>query len=287
MERGVPIGIAVTTGNEADVQLADVISWMADDPDTRVIMVYMEGCRDGERLRRALAKAHAARKPVVVVKVGRTALGAQAARSHTAALAGDDAVYDALFRQYGVYRARDIEEFFNVAQGAALAGLARNDRLALFTVSGGVGAFMADEASSIGLDVAELPMPAQQEILALVPFAAPRNPIDITGQISNDRTLIDRATRIVLDAVRDYQGNYRKDMDYDAEETTLAHQRHTLDVCAGVIAALKNRLGLASLSGIVYSITEIPVDLIRQIVDARVAELARLPLLETFLAPDR
>ncbi|MEI6547257.1 MAG: acetate--CoA ligase family protein [Burkholderiales bacterium] len=199
-DRGVGLSVWASTGNEADVQLADVISWMADDPDTRVIMVYMEGCRDGERLRRALAKAHAARKPVVVVKVGRTALGAQAARSHTAALAGDDAVYDALFRQYGVYRARDIEEFFNVAQGAALAGLARNDRLALFTVSGGVGAFMADEASSIGLDVAELPMPAQQEILSLVPFAAPRNPIDITGQISNDRTLIDRATRIVLDA---------------------------------------------------------------------------------------
>jgi acyl-CoA synthetase (NDP forming) len=197
-ERGVGLSVWASTGNEADVQLADVIEWMAHDPDTRVIMAYIEGCRDGDRMRRALAAAHAVGKPVVAVKVGRTALGAQAAASHTASLAGDDAVYDAMFRQYGVYRARDVEEFFNVAHGAAIAGLPRNDRLALFTLSGGVGAFMADEAASIGLDVAETAPDAQREILELVPFAAPRNPIDITGQVTNDRSLIARATRLQL-----------------------------------------------------------------------------------------
>jgi len=124
---------------------------------------------------------------------------AAARRSHTASLAGDDAVYDALFRQYGVYRARDIQEFFDVAHGAAVAGLPRNDRIALFTLSGGVGAFMADEAADVGLDVAETSAAAQRQILDWVPFAAPRNPIDITGQVSNDRSLIDRATRVVLE----------------------------------------------------------------------------------------
>jgi acetate---CoA ligase (ADP-forming) len=198
-ERGIGLSVWASTGNEVDVQVADVIEWMAHDPNTRVIMAYIEGCRDGDRLRRALASAHAAKKPVVVVKVGRTALGAQAARSHTASLAGDDAVYDALFRQYGVYRARDIQEFFDVAHGAAVAGLPRNDRIALFTLSGGVGAFMADEAASVGLDVAETSAEAQRQILDWVPFAAPRNPIDITGQVSNDRSLIDRATRVVLE----------------------------------------------------------------------------------------
>jgi acyl-CoA synthetase (NDP forming) len=196
------LSVWASTGNEVDVQVADVIEWMAHDPNTQVIMAYIEGCRDGDRLRRALAAAHAAhaaKKPVVVVKVGRTALGAQAARSHTASLAGDDAVYDALFRQYGVYRARDIQEFFDVAHGAAVAGLPRNDRIALFTLSGGVGAFMADEAASVGLDVAETSAGAQRQILDWVPFAALRNPIDITGQVSNDRSLIDRATRVVLE----------------------------------------------------------------------------------------
>jgi acyl-CoA synthetase (NDP forming) len=94
--------------------------------------------------------------------------------------------------------ARDVEEFFSVAHGAAVAGLPSNDRIALFTLSGGVGAFMADEAATIGLDVAETPAAAQAEILSWVPFAAPRNPVDITGQVSQDRTLIDRATRAIL-----------------------------------------------------------------------------------------
>ncbi|MCA3180842.1 MAG: acetate--CoA ligase family protein [Burkholderiaceae bacterium] len=199
-DRGIGLSVWASTGNEADVQVADVIAWMARDPHTSVIMAYIEGVRDGDRMRRALADAHAARKPVVVVKVGRTALGAQAAASHTASLAGDDAVYDALFRQYGVYRARDIEEFFNVAHGAAVAGLPRNDRIALFTLSGGVGAFMADEAATVGLDVAETAPAVQAEILSWVPFAAPRNPIDITGQVSQDPSLIERATRAVLGA---------------------------------------------------------------------------------------
>lgn len=199
-DRGIGLSVWASTGNEADVQVADIIAWMVRDPNTRVIMAYIEGCRDGERLRRALGDAHAAGKPVIVVKVGRTELGAQAAQSHTASLAGDDAVYDTLFRQYGAYRARDIEEFFNVAHGAVVAGLPRNDRVALFTLSGGVGAFMADEAATIGLDVAEMPAAAQQQILALVPFAAPRNPIDITGQVSNDRSLIGRASRIAIEA---------------------------------------------------------------------------------------
>jgi acyl-CoA synthetase (NDP forming) len=197
-ERGIGLSVWASTGNEVDVELADVIAWMARDRHTTVIMAYVEGVRDGERMRRALAAAHAARKPVVVVKVGRTPLGAQAARSHTASLAGDDAVYDALFRSHGVYRARDIDEFFNVAHAAAVTGLPRNDRVALLTLSGGVGAFMADEASSIGLDVAETAPEAQAEILSWVPFAAPRNPIDITGQVVQDRSLIDRATRSVL-----------------------------------------------------------------------------------------
>ncbi|MEI7447669.1 MAG: CoA-binding protein, partial [Burkholderiales bacterium] len=197
-DRGIGLSVWASTGNEADVQVADVIAWMARDANTKVIMAYIEGVRDGDRMRRALADAHAAGKPVVVVKVGRTALGAQAAASHTASLAGDDAVYDTMFRQYGVYRARDVEEFFSVAHGAAVAGLPSNDRIALFTLSGGVGAFMADEAATIGLDVAETPAAAQAEILSWVPFAAPRNPVDITGQVSQDRTLIDRATRAIL-----------------------------------------------------------------------------------------
>ena len=198
-ERGVGLSLWATTGNEADVQFADCLAWLAQDPGTDVIMGYMEGCRDGPRLRAALALAQAAGKPVVMVKVGSTALGAQAAASHTAALAGDDAVYGAIFRRYGVLRAHTLTEFFDLAHSAAVAGRPRDRSIGLFTLSGGVGALMADDASAQGLDVRPLSDAAQNRLREWVPFAAPRNPVDITGQVTNDMTLMERTARVMLD----------------------------------------------------------------------------------------
>jgi acyl-CoA synthetase (NDP forming) len=197
--RGVGLSLWATTGNEADVQFADCLAWLAQDPATDVIMGYMEGCRDGPRLRAALALAQAHGKPVVMVKVGSTALGAQAAASHTAALAGDDAVYSAVFRQYGVLRARNLTEFFDLAHSAAVAGRPRDRSIGLFTLSGGVGALMADEASAQGMDVQPLSEAAQDTLRSWVPFAAPRNPVDITGQVTNDMSLLERSARVMLD----------------------------------------------------------------------------------------
>jgi acyl-CoA synthetase (NDP forming) len=198
-ERGIGLSQWITTGNEADIDFADCVEWLAHDPQTRVIMGYMEGCRDGARLRRALAAAHAAGKPVVMVKVGRTEAGAQAAASHTAALAGNDAVYDTVLREHGVHRARDIAEFFGIAAAADVGGLPRDRSLGVFTVSGGVGVLMADEASQAGLDLRAMPEAAQAHIREWVPFAAPLNPVDITGQVTNDPDLIERSARLMLD----------------------------------------------------------------------------------------
>ncbi|MDA7416862.1 acetate--CoA ligase family protein [Xenophilus arseniciresistens] len=198
-ERGVGLSTWATTGNEADVQLADCLAWLAEDPDTDVIMAYMEGCRDGPRLRAALALAQQRAKPVVMVKIGSTELGAQAAASHTAALAGDDAVYDAVFRRYGVLRARSLTQFFDLAHSAAVAGRPRDRAIGLFTLSGGVGALMADDAAAQGLDVPALSDAAQATLREWVPFAAPRNPVDITGQVTNDLSLMERSARLMLE----------------------------------------------------------------------------------------
>lgn len=190
-ERGLGLSHWISTGNEADIDVADCINWLAHDADTRVIMAYMEGCRDGAKLRGALAAARDAGKPVVVTKIGRTQAGAQAAASHTAALAGDDAVYDALFRQYGALRARSIEDFFNL--GYALdtwQQRPRGKRLGIFTISGGVGALMADEAEEAGLSLPEPDAAAQARLLERVPFAGPRNPVDVTGQVVSEPGLL-------------------------------------------------------------------------------------------------
>lgn len=195
-DRGHSLSYMFTTGNEADVDIGDCTAFLAEDPDTEAILLYMEGCRNGPKFLAALERARERETPVVAVKLGRTEAGAAAAASHTAALAGEDAVYDSLFRQFGVYRADSIEEFFDVARSCVIGSRPVNERVALVTVSGGVGVLMADDANRRGLEVAPMPEAAQRRMLDLVPFAAARNPIDVTGQILNDPTLLDQAVEL-------------------------------------------------------------------------------------------
>ena len=197
-ERGIGFSHMITTGNEADVQAADALAYLAGDAGTKVILLYLEGCRDGARMLEALEIARRNAKPIVAIKLGRTDAGAKAAQSHTAALAGSDAVFDAVFRQLGVYRASNIEEFFDVGCACAIGTYPPNNKVGIVTVSGGVGVLMADDAATRGLDVEELPLSTQKKFLELVPFAGVRNPLDVTGQIINDRSLLEKAITLVL-----------------------------------------------------------------------------------------
>ena len=197
-DRGIGFSHMITTGNEADVQAADALAWLAGDEATKIIMLYLEGCRDGARMLEALTLARHKQKAVVAIKLGRTDAGIKAAQSHTAALAGSDAVFDAVFRQLGVYRAHNIEEFFDVGCACAIGTFPPNNKVGIVTVSGGVGVLMADDAASRGLDVEELPKSTQAKFLELVPFAGVRNPLDVTGQIINDRSLLEKAMTLVL-----------------------------------------------------------------------------------------
>lgn len=198
-ERGIGLSHWVTTGNEADVDMSDCLDWMIDDAPTKVILAYMEGCRNGAKLVRVLDKARAARKPIVIVKVGRTDLGAAAAASHTAALAGADAIYDAVFKQYGVHRATTIDEAFDVAYAVSVGGLPRGRSIGMLTASGGAGVLMVDEAASLGLDAREMPDHAQKQILARVAFASARNPVDVTAQITTDDELLPLSYKLMLE----------------------------------------------------------------------------------------
>ncbi|MFC7608050.1 hypothetical protein [Teichococcus aestuarii] len=110
------LSCVVTTGNEADLNIGHMIGWMAQDPGTEVIAAYAEGIRDAESFLAALELARRNRKPVVMMKVGRSAVGSAAARSHTASIAGDDAVTDAVLAEYGVVRARTTEEMLDIAR---------------------------------------------------------------------------------------------------------------------------------------------------------------------------
>ena len=197
--RGLPMARWLATGNEADIDFADGVAWLAGDPETQVIMGYMEGFRDGRKLIAALELARAAGKPVVIMKVGGTVAGAEAAQSHTAALSGSKAVFEAVLRQCGVQIASSVDEFFDTGY-ACLYGLQPTSRrLGLLTVSGGAGVLMADAAEQAGLEIPALPDTAQAALKAIVPFAGARNPVDVTGQSTNDPDAFGRFIRVMVE----------------------------------------------------------------------------------------
>ena len=198
-KRNIDIRYWVTTGNEVDVSVPEVLGWLAEQDDVSVIMAHAEGISDRDALLRALGTARARRKPVVFQKVGVTEVGAQAARSHTASLAGADPIYEAAFRQFGAYRARDTDEMLDIAYAASFGVFPKSPRVALVSISGGVGVQMADAAVGLGLDVAPLSASAQARLKAALPYASPRNPVDITAQAFNRVELISDNLGIVFE----------------------------------------------------------------------------------------
>ena len=201
--KGLGVRYWLTTGNECDVNVAEGIAWAAQRDEIEVIVAYAEGVRDGPALCRSLAVARSRRKPVIFMKVGRSEIGAQAAASHTASLAGADAIYDAVFRQHGAHRARSTEEMIDLAYVSSAGVFPTGRRIGLVTISGGVGVQMADAADDLGFEVAAMPEAAQAALKQILPYAATRNPVDITAQAFNDIGLVSKNFRLMLD-----QGGY-------------------------------------------------------------------------------
>jgi acyl-CoA synthetase (NDP forming) len=200
-ERGIGVSRFLTTGNECDVDIADAIGFLAQDDATKVVLAVLETCRDAPRLVRALEMAREAGKPVVVLKIGSTAAGQAAAASHTGALAGSDAVFDAVFARTGAVRVRSVEALLDLGHAAAVCGeaLPRGRRTMLLTASGGFGVMLADAATQVGLAL-PTPEPAtQQRILAQVPFASARNPVDATATMGARPEVLVEILAAILD----------------------------------------------------------------------------------------
>jgi acetate---CoA ligase (ADP-forming) len=189
--RGIGASLCIMTGNEADVTVGECIGWLAENPEVDVIAAYIEGIREAPGLIAAFETAHAARKPIVMMKVGRSALGTAAARSHTASIAGDDAVTEAVMGEFGVVRARTSEEMLDIAQTATRRIYPVRNTLGMFTVSGGAGVLVSDVAEQLGLPMPPMPEDAQARLRSLVSFCAPRNPVDATAQVGNDLNLLE------------------------------------------------------------------------------------------------
>ena len=188
VQRGVGISRMVTTGNEAEVDLADGIAALARDPATRVILCCMETCRDGARLTQALAIAREHQTPVVVLKIGATEQGQAAAASHTGALAASDAVIDAVLRRHGALRVRSHEDLVEIGQALSQLlpdSLPRRPAVTLVAASGGFGIMMADAMSNAGLALPALAPATRERIHKVLPGASTNNPVDASAQISS------------------------------------------------------------------------------------------------------
>ncbi len=200
--RGIGISYWVTTGNEADITIAECIGFMADQPNVNTIMVYAEGINDTEGLASALRLARANRKPVIFVKVGRTEAGAKAAASHTASLAVSDTACDAFLKQHGAYRADTTDEMVECAYACQQGIFPAGDKVGLVSISGGAGVQMADRCDAEGLTVPEYPADLQKDLKAMLPLAGTANPVDMTA-------LVVEKTDIMIDtfqAVSDRSG---------------------------------------------------------------------------------
>ena len=183
---GVGVSKAVSAGNAAQTTLADYYEYFAEDPETAVVLSYLEGVGDGRRLLAAI-RSLVRRKPLVVLKGGVAAEGKRAAASHTGSLASDDRIFDGIARQLGVVRAPTVEHAFEWAATFATQPLPRGRRVAVLTSAGGWGVLAADACAAAGLVLAPLPDDVRRAIDGMVPARWSRsNPIDLAGGETRD-----------------------------------------------------------------------------------------------------
>lgn len=180
-DRGLGLANWISTGNQADIDVADAIAYYAGDPATKTIAVYMEDASRGLKLCQALELARQAKKPVVVLKVGTTPLGGIAAAGHTASMYVEDRIVDDLFAQYGVLRAGSVNELIDLAAACNAGVVPSSPDVAVVSVSGGGAVMISDAAAKRGLNLVDYPADALAELKKTNAFVNDRNPIDISA----------------------------------------------------------------------------------------------------------
>ncbi|MFO7618115.1 MAG: acetate--CoA ligase family protein [Thermoplasmata archaeon] len=172
----------VSVGNKADLEEADLLAYLIDDPDTKIILLYIEGVNEGERMAGFLKEA-TAKKPVIVIKSGRSKRGAMAAASHTGALAGADEIFDSIMKQCGVIRAESLQEAFNWCKFLSFSPLPKGRNSVIITNGGGIGVMATDACEKYGVELLDDAQTTKEIFSSVTPdFGSTRNPIDITGQ---------------------------------------------------------------------------------------------------------
>ena len=175
------VSAIVGLGNKSDLDEDDLLTYFEQDPDTHIVAMHLEDLKDGRAFVEA-AQRITKKKPVVVLKAGRTESGAKAASSHTGALAGNDKVYDDILKQSGVVRAYSLNDMLEFARGIPVLPTPKGENVIIITGAGGSGVLLSDAVVENGLSLMEMPQDLDEAFKAFIPpFGASGNPIDITG----------------------------------------------------------------------------------------------------------
>ena len=197
--RGVGLSHIISAGNAIGVQFHEYIDYLGQDEATKVILMYMEGIKEGAQIVQ-VAREVSKRKPIVILKVGRSKAGARAAASHTGSLAADDAIVDAAFRQAGIVRVTNVDEMFDVAMSFANMPLSKGNRVGIVSEGGGDNSVAADNAEHFGLEVPVLPQPTQDKIRPFLLAGMPAsNPIDYGGTAEENPDMINKVVEVLME----------------------------------------------------------------------------------------
>ena len=181
MLKGLGCSLCVASGNEADLHIEDYLEYLSQDPHTKVILCYIEGFKDGRRFLK-VAEEVSKKKPIIAIKVGRTQAGVRAASSHTASIAGSDAIFDAACRQAGVVRAASLDEMLNIGIAFLRQPIPKGRRLGIVTAGGGWGVLAADACAERGFDLVKFPDEVIKELDSFLPAWWSRgNPVDLVA----------------------------------------------------------------------------------------------------------
>jgi acetate---CoA ligase (ADP-forming) len=199
-ERGIGLRYVISTGNEAGLEFADFLEYLADDPGTTVVAGVVEGFKDPARFRFAAKALADSGKSLVLVKIGRSVPGAKAALSHTASVTGRDEIWDAVFEECGVIRVGDYDELIDVVAALDLRSHTSSLRCAIVSHSGGLGSLAADVVATTGTDIATLSDATVARLATMLgPRVSPRSPLDVSGRINQPESFNQIAELVISD----------------------------------------------------------------------------------------
>ncbi|MBP8986160.1 MAG: acetate--CoA ligase family protein [Syntrophobacterales bacterium] len=233
----------VSVGNKSDIDEADLLEYLVPQDRTKIILMYIEGVKDGEKLAGQLRTA-TAKKPVIVIKSGRSAKGAMAAASHTGSLAGSDEVFDHVMRQCGVLRAESLREAFDWCNFFSNNPLPKGENTLIITNGGGIGVMAADACEKYGVQLYDDTRRLKDVFASVVPaYGSSKNPIDLTAEASSDDYDAAFEMALNIDSVHAVLGLYCETAVFDKENLAEMVSRNDARLKAGGKPASFSLLG--------------------------------------------